>query len=315
MMSKTDSIDGILLGGLDGSNPLGFLAAVGIVAVASDEFPDFRMGWKQTGNGWCPILLGCGNDEMTFSESLLKTLQDAPMTIFDIDKKMPFDAVKFTDSLKNAQLRSHINERRDADILVGMGTEMYPDAKTNQFQDSKLRMVRSGDSNGQGLPFYAKTIRSVLDINRVHHALFKPWDYQDEGYSLRWDPIGDQRYALRWREPNKSKLSDGTGLGTMLAADCLATEAFRLFPTLAVGRQAQTAGFHQLGRRQTYFVWPIWTPMVGLEIIRSLIALPDLHDKPLDYAALAKKGIPAVYRSQRIQQNQYYSNFSPAQPV
>ena len=310
-----EDTQGLALSGIDGGNPLGFLAAVGVVAVASGEFPDFRMGWKQTGNGWCPMLLGCGNDDREFSEWLLEALRDAPTTVFDIDKKMPFDVSKFTDSLKDAQHRTHIDERRDADLLAGMGTELYPNESNGQFQDSKLRMVRSGDSKGQGLPFYAKAIRDALDKERVHHTLFKPWDYQDEGYSLRWDPIGDQRYALRWREPNKSKLSDGTGLGTMLAADCLATEALRLFPTLPIGSQAQTTGFQRVGRRETYFVWPIWTPMVGMETVRSLVALPDLWKDPLDYASLESRGIMAVYRSQRIQQSMYYSNFSPAKPV
>ena len=315
MTRKNDSGEGILLNGLDGSNPLGFLAAVGLSAVAAGEFADFRMGWEQTGNGWRPLITGCGSDDQGFSDWLLKTLQNTTTTVFDIDKRMPFDVSKFTDSLKDAQHRANIGERRDADFLAGMGTEIYPNANNGQFQDSKLRMVRSGDSQKQGLPFYAKSIRNSLDKDRVHHTLFKTWDYQDEGYSLRWDPIGDQRHALRWREPNKSKLSDGTGLGTMLAADCLAIEAFRLFPIQPVGRQAQTTGFHQVGRREIYFVWPIWTPIVGLETIRSLIALPDLRKSPLDYATLARRGIPEVYRSQRIPQNQYYSNFLPAQPV
>lgn len=312
-MNKTNSMTGLLLNGLDGSNPLGFLAAIGIVAIASRKLPDFQIDWKQTGNGWRPLLLGCGNDAPEFSEWILKTLQNTPTTIFDMDKKMPFDAAKFTENLKKAQLESRIDGRGDADLLAGMGTELYPNEKSGQFQDSKLRMVRSGDSKGQGLLFYAKSIRQALDKEKVHRTLFRDWDYQDEGYSLRWDPIGDQRYALRWRDPSKSKLSYGPG--TMLAADCLATEAIRMFPTLPVGRRVQTTGFQQVGRREMYFVWPIWTQRVGPETVRSLITLPELFDDPLKSAALEMRGISAVYRSQRIQQNQYYSNFSPAQPV
>lgn len=309
MTNKNVADDGLLLNGLDGSNPLGFLALVGMAAVASDSFQTLRIGWKQTVHGWRPLLSGCGNDERGFSEWLLEALRSAPTTVFDLDKKMPFDAGRFTDALKSAQHRSQIAERRDADLLAGLGTELYPDGKTNQFRDSKLRMVRSGDAKGQGLPFYAKAARAALDAERVHHTLFDAWDYQDDGYSLRWDPIGDQRYALRWRNPSKSKS------GTMLAADALATESFRWFPTLTVGRQVQTTGFHQVGRREMYFVWPIWTPMVGPQTMRSLITLPDLFRTEMDYASLSKIGIEMVYRSQRIQQNQYYSNFAPARPA
>ena len=313
MTSENAANRGLLLNGLDGSNPLGFLALVGAVAVASDSFPELRIGWRQTGNGWRPLLSGCGADEMEFSEWLLEALQNAPTTVFDLDKGMPFEADKFSDALRDAQRQTHLGDRRDADLLVGIGTEIYSDEKTNRFQDSKLRMVRRGDSKGQGLPHYAKAIRNDLSAERIHLTLFDVWDYQDEGYSLRWDPIGDQRYALRWRDPSKSKLSDGPG--TMLAADSLATEAFRWFPTMPIGRQTQTTGFHQVGRRGMYFVWPIWTPMVGPQTMRSLISLPDLFKTEMDYASLSKRGIEMVYRSQRIQQNQYYSNFAPSTPT
>ena len=87
-------------------------------------------------------------------------------------------------------------------------------------------MVRSGDSAGQGLPFYAKEMRKKVGIDHIQRTLFHAWDYQDTGYSLRWDPIEDQRYALRWRDPSKSSQ------GTMLAANSLAVEALQWFPTL-----------------------------------------------------------------------------------
>ena len=309
--SKADT--GLVLYGLDGSNPLGFLAAVGVAIVAEECYPGLRLGWRQTGRGWRPSIQGCGDDERKFSERLLETLRGAPATVFDIDNRMPFDVDKFSGALLEAQKHSSIMDRRDVDLLAGMGTELYPDKKSGQFQDSRFRMVRSGDSAGQGLPFYAKANLEKLDVERLHLTLFGVWDYRDDGYSLRWDPIGDQRYALRWRDPSKSKLADGPGM--MIAADSLAIEAMRWFPTLPVGRQAQTTGFKRFSRREIYFVWPIWTPMLGTDTVRSLLALPDLVHVPIDHRSLARRGIQEVYRSQRIQQNQYYSNLLPAQPI
>ena len=309
-MTKSEGAPDLLLDGLDGSNPLGFLATVGVAVVAHEIFPNLRVGWTRTANGWRPVLRNCGEDRREFSETLLRVLKSSPTTVFDIDNRMPFDVAKFARALRHAQSHSSITERRDADLLAGMGTELYPDRKSDLFQDSRLRMVRSGDNAGQGLPFYVKSSLQSMTLDHVERVLFSNWDYQDEGYSLRWDPIGDQRYALRWKDPSKSKLADGPG--TMLAANCLAVEALRWFPTLIVGTQTQTTGFRRVARRETYFVWPIWTPMVGVDTLRSLLASPDLDRNP---AALVKRGIEEVYRSQRIQQNQYYSNFSPAQPV
>ena len=312
-MARSEVTSELTLEGLDGSNPIGFLASVGVAAIAYADFPDLRIGWKQTGYGWRPALRGCGGDQQIFSETLLQLLKTTPMTVFDIDKRMPFDFAKFSSALQDAQASSSITERRDADLLAGMGTELYPDSKNGNFQDSKFRMVRSGDAAGQGLPSYVKSIHSSITLDHIQRTLFMIWDYQDEGSSLRWDPMADQRYALRYRDPSKSKLADGPG--TMLAASRLAVEALGYFPTLMIGRQAETTGFQRVGRRDLYFVWPIWTPMVSVDTMRALLSAPELGQSPLSHSSLARMGVAEVYRSQRIRQNQYYSNFSPAQPV
>ena len=246
---------------------------------------------------------------MSLSEKLVGALKDASMTVFDVDNRMPFDAEKFSRKLRDVQCYSSIADRRDSDFLSSFGTELYPNEKNGQFQDSRFRMVRSGDSAGQGLPFYAKEMRKKVGIDHIQRTLFHAWDYQDTGYSLRWDPIEDQRYALRWRDPSKSSQ------GTMLAANSLAVEALQWFPTLLIGSQARTTRFQRLGRRDTYFVWPIWTPMLGMETVRSLLALDDLCREPVPRSSLVMRGIEEVYRSQRIQQNQYYSNFLAAIPA
>ena len=301
----------ILLNGLDGSNPLGFLAAIGTAVVLHDTFPEICLGWKMTGGGWRPLIKGCGENEEDFLEELLMALQNAPMTVFDIDDRLPFGVGKFSNALQKEQRFSSMKKRRDADFLSGLGIDMYPDEKKDEkiLQDSSFRMVRRGDSASHGLPFYVKAIRKETDLEHIRRTVFHTWDYQDEGYSLRWDPIEDQRYALRWRDPSESGLADGPG--TMLAANSLAVEALRVFPSVLVGNKVQTTGFQRINRRELYFVWPIWTPVVKMDTLRSLLASADLGRNPLPLLSLAKRGIKEVYRSQRIQ-NQYYSNFLPA---
>lgn len=308
-MTNEPEAPGLLLNGLDGSNPLGFLAAVGTAVVLQDVFPEMYLGWQQAEGGWRPFLVGCDDDEQKFSQKLLETQQNSSMAAFDIDNRLPFDAEKFSRKLRDVQRSSSIADRRDADFFSGFGTELYPDEKSGQFQDSRFRMVRSGDSAGQGLPFYAREMRKKVGIDHIQRTLFHTWDYQDTGYSLRWDPIEDQRYALRWRDPSK------TSQGTMLAANSLAVEALQWFPTLLIGSQARTTGFRRVGRRETYFVWPIWTPLVSLGTVKSLLTLDDLFKDPVPRPSLFKRGIEEIYRSQRIQQNQYYSNFTVAVPA
>ena len=309
-MTAHDASAKLLLGGLDGGNPLGFLAAVGTAVILQDMFPEVRLGWRQTPSGRRPLLHGCGNDQRELADKLAAALQGASSAALDIDNRMPFDAGEFSCELGDVQRRSSLADRRDADFLSGFGTELYPDKKTGQFQDSRFRMVRSGDSAGQGLPFYAKEIRKATAPAHIRRALFHAWDYRDEGYSLRWDPIEDRRYALRWGNPSKSKS------GTMFAANALAVEALRCFPVfIPSGKQAQTTGFQRTEPREIAFVWPVWTPPVNMDTLRSLLALSDLGKEPLPRGDLAKIGIDEVYCSRRVAQNQYYSNFLPAQPL
>ncbi len=309
-MTVNKSGQHLLLSGLDGSNPLGFLAAIGTLVVLNKTFPEICLGWESTDNGWRPLLKNCCEDKNDFSEKLLAALRNAPMTVFNIDKRMPFEITKFSHALREAQHSSSMQERRDADLLCAFGTDLYPNEKSQQFQDSSFRMVRSGDSAGQGLPLYVKDSRKKINLDHIQRTLFHTWDYLDKGYSLRWDPIEDQRYALRWRDPSKSD-----DLGTMWAANNLAAEALQLFPSLLVGKKIQTTGFQRLGRREIYFIWPIWTPMVKVDSLRSLLALSDIHKEQLQSSSLSRRGIEEVYRSRRIAQNQYYSNFLPAQPL
>ena len=309
----SESSSGLLLKGLSGGNPLGFLAAVGTAVVARETFPALCLGWKATGGGWTPLLSGCDGNQNEFAKQVWTILKNTSMSVFEAHDRLPFAATEFVDVLRDVQRRSSMADRRNADFLSGFGTEIYPDEK-GHFQDSTFRMVRSGDSAGHGFPFYVADIRRKTDLEAIKRILFQTWDYRDEGYSLRWDPMEDQRYALRWRDPSKSGLAYGPG--SMHAANSLAVEALRWFPTfLSRGKRARTTGFHRPSPLENYFVWPIWTPLCEVETLRSLLSLEELDKDPLPRESLVRRGIEEVYRSQRIQQNQYYSNFAPAHPI
>jgi len=310
--SNRDEAKGLILTGIDGGNPLGFLAAIGAATLAHALYPAMRWGWRQAAGSWQPVLQGCGSDPNQFASKVHDALKSLPMAAFEINKKLPFAAGHLVRALRAAQQCASSCHRREADLLASFGTEMYPDKK-GDFQSSSFRMVRSGDSAGQGLPAYAKVIRESTNLTHIEHALFGSWDYQDSGFSLRWDPVEDQRYALRWRDPSKARASDD--LSTMLGANSLAIEALQWFPTVAVGVRARTSGFHRLGPRENFFVWPIWMTMIGMESVRSILTLRGLGEEPLPREQLDAMGIVEVYRSQRIQQNQYYSNFAPARPA
>lgn len=303
----------LILNGIDGSNPLGFLSALGTALMTRCFCPTVRLSWKNVNSAWRPAIWGCQSNEDNFVKSLHQTLVSTSSDPFEIEKKLPFSAKLFRTALLSTMKGASPVRRREIDILAGFGSEVHFDEK-KVFEDTAFRMVRSGDSAGQGLPAYALAIRKHIDIDALNRTLFQNWDYRDNDFSLRWDPLEDQRYALRWYNPS-SETNKKYALNTMRGANALSLEALALFPV-----QPQTFGkttttcFSWFSRKE-FFTWPIWDQPISLDIIRALLSLSDLHRESPPRQIMAKRGIVEIYRCERIAPNKYYKNFTPAVPV
>jgi hypothetical protein len=305
--------EGIVLGGINGANPLGFLAALGALAVAREAYGVPRLDWAAHGGAWRPRLQGCGQDAEALLGALAQRLEELPLAPFEVEHRLPFPVDTLRGALEAAQGGAVAGDRRTADFLKAFGDEAYPDEGV--FQETALRMVRSGDSAGQGLLAYARSIRRPVCLDELHRALFAPWDYADGGSSLRWDPVEDQAYALRADNPSTSR--DRTAPRSMRGANALALEALPLFPVFCVGRVAKTTAFHQRGRTR-WLSWPVWRGPLELDPVRSLLTLRSLQEATPDHVTRQgwhALGIETVFRAEVVAPNQYYRNFSPAVPV
>ncbi len=124
-MSVHSQDDGLFLPGLDGTNPLGFLAALGVLQLLTTEHKshEVTMSWSSKKGVWNPILHGVGQDQKSVSMSLAKQLKcpfkpdaDAGFkrekTQEAFDKKKS-ERKKAADELKRQGLRG--NERKAAE--------------------------------------------------------------------------------------------------------------------------------------------------------------------------------------------------------
>jgi hypothetical protein len=87
------------------------------------------------------------------------------------------------------------------------------------------------------------------------------------------------------------------------AAVWLAIEALPLYPTTASGGALKTLGFVK-NDRDSKLVWPIWTPPIGIDTLRSLIMTSD-------EASLEKRGVAIIYVSIRSEFGQSYATLRP----
>ena len=198
------------------------------------------------------------------------------------------------------------DNRETVDLLAAFGCDA-PVNKYGQVTATPFCFI-----TGAGHQYFLDTARQLMDLattERVHAALFEPWTYRDDRYSMRWDPLEDRRYALMDRDPtasdNKSR--------TVWMANLFAYRSLVLFPSAPRNRVGGTTAWNLIDK-DPVFTWPIWEHPSDPDSIRSLLQLRELKAASPDRSALVERGIVAAFRAKRIQVGKY-SNFSPARSL
>lgn len=196
---------------------------------------------------------------------------------------------------------------RELDLIAAFGAE--PIESNGRVEPTPFCFV-----NGSGHQYFLDTVRELrtrVGAARIEKALFFPWSFDDERFSLRWSPLEDRRYALAWGDPSDSAAK------TVWAANLLAYEALVFFPAFASSGRLQTPSLRK-GRKGDFFVWPLWDAAIGCAAVKSLLSLPDLARECPDRRRLARIGVVAVLESERLVVGKAPNvkiNFSPAVPV
>ncbi|HEX3659122.1 MAG TPA: hypothetical protein VHV55_25260 [Pirellulales bacterium] len=285
--------NGILLRGLDGSNPLAFLAALGTLRTLTLALPDeiVKMGWDQCDGAWRPCVwcsLASDGDAVLekLDKALVRSRSSHPTRFIDY-KLSNKEAVDFYQSVRAGE---PIEPERDA-WIASLTNDIHPDAT------SPLQLTRSD--------YFVGNLDQVLANTTADHlrrALFLPWRYDDplSGQSLHVDPTEDRRHAYQWNQPSGDPNRNKSG--NMLGANRLAIESLPLFlglPSTNAARLLMT-GWTGVRSDDATWTWPIWEVPISLEVVKSAISLADLqaiNQKP-DW--LIPVGIRAVYRTRRI---------------
>ncbi len=296
----------ITLTGLRADNPLAFLAALGTLRVLTLAHPDDppRMGWTTHAGAWRPVLQSSDSalaDRAALIDRLHQVLASKCHT-------KPFSFADNTCTTPDI-FRSFVcaavadctqSDRRNADYAAAFGCECLTDSQ-GRVADTALRTM-SGAGHQHFLKFMTQLCEST-EATQLDETLFGPWRWQDPQPSMRWDPLDDRRYALRWRNPTRDKIT------TVRGANRLAVEALPLFTTAPVGGRLETIAFSD-----KEWTWPVWSCSIPLPVIASTLSLPELQQRPLPWTALRARGIHGAFCSTRLTVGQY-RNFSPARAV
>lgn len=310
----------LILAGIDGANPLAFLAALGTLRTLSLAWPQsgVKMAWTAHTGAWRPILsasVALTEDGIVaiFAERLSRMADHPALAFADNLNVKPPAFRTFAEAAKAAAMKADdVDGGIAADFAAAFACDVLA-TEEGAVQDTALRTM-----SGAGHQHFLAFMRSIVKQTGPEHlrkALFARWTYDDAvtNQTLRWDPADDSRYALRWRDPSGDPARKKGG--GMLGANRLAIEGLPLVTCAPVGATLRTTGFTGSGARSTFWTWPIWTCPVGLDVCRSLLAHASLlGDKPNEHIHLRALGVTAAFRSQRITVGKF-RNFAPATSV
>jgi len=307
----------LVLTGLDGSNPLAFLAALGTLRGLTLAWPEqnVRMSWIADA-AWRPVLQLKQADPNLVLDAMLSQVEAARShPTLEMADDLTIKADEFRSHARAQVAKADWERRPDpAAYVSAFGCDSICDDKGN-IVDTALRTM-----SGAGHQHFLKTMRQILAQTTREHidkALFKRWQYDDplRNLSLRFDPSDDKRYALRWADPSGDPTRKHRG--NVLAANALAVLGIPLIVVVPVHGRLESTGFGGSSARDTYWTWPLWEHPASLDVVRSLLALPELQElqeENPNRGPLIAMGIGEVFRSQRLTVGKF-RNFTPARAV
>ena len=311
----------IVLSGLTGSQPLGALAAFGLLRCCDDTDPAgwHRLYWRKEPD-WVAVLVPgrpWSADDLVGFLTARQRGRASCRELWWADDLKTDPGVCRAEALR-AGIAAVAGRRVYADFLAAFGCELAvgstggvePTAfHMTSGQQKFVRSVRVLAARLAGTNSPGRQMKGAEEFFR--EALFGPWRYEDPQHSLGWDPAAERLHALRGCSPRKD-VPRGVA-----AAVWLAFEALPLFPCFLSQGKLTTRGFVRQEDGPAALSWPVWTEPASLAEVRSLVGLGALGAVAPPIEELWMRGVAAVFRSERyrVKTRGAYYVLRPASPA
>jgi hypothetical protein len=297
----------IPLPALEGTNPLGFMAALGVLDATSATFPGVTLRWTED---LVPHAVVAGPGDLG---QLLDTLdKDREQWADSAVLRFPAAGQPLADAKPDdRQLRQwfeHVGDqnghRADADLLCALVAEEAFD-NNGRAKPTHLHFT-AGQQKFLGM---VRELAAAVDHGRLQEAICGPWRYDSPLPSLSWDSRGERVYAVRAVNPSNEKRLGVPG------ADWLAFRGLIFYPVTRTSRGSLRTTACDTAWKSSAFRWPIWTRPATRYVVRSLVADPSLVSQPpkANPADLAARGIASIRQAsiRRSDQGGYGSFGAP----
>lgn len=304
-------MNGTRLAGLEGTNPLGFLAALGVQVAFAGEDEQPHLWWSDDITP-CAVV----DEEFTVErivDQALRVVARWAQSPAVNPRRLDGSAMPKCDELKLAAsdirdyLRSGIDDPGD-----------HSDAL-------KSALVAEGSLDKQGVAkpsdfYFTAGQQKFLDMTReilrgttrddVLTGLTGPWDYENELPSLGWDVVDDRVYALRANDPAPKSGPDPKRSNP--GPEALAVLGLSLHPVFAGRERTLTQGCSG-SWKAGHYSWPLWRRPASLQAVRSLLAHAYDHPTAMDRRIWFQAwGVGTILRSPIRRSSQGgYGTFGP----
>ena len=255
----------LVLTGLYGTNPIGILAALGVLEALSGRDVPVTLRWQDNGS-WCPVLRGVegGLDDLIdlINQDRLTCLHETALALEYGGKRdiKPLPA-RFREYLLNLLQAATPDSRRGVDWAASFATDVIVDNNGN----TKPTALHFTAGQQQFLSM-ARSLAEGVTSEDLRAALLGPWRYDRALPVMGWDSTIARDYALRASNPSTDKKLGVPG------ADWLAVRGLAALPVFPVGKRANTTGCVG-GWKNGAFRWPLWVVPLTRDMARVVMRL------------------------------------------
>lgn len=318
----------VVLTGLDGANPLAFLAAIGVLRVLDHrarqhDRPPPRLSWLNEGC-WRPAIHGAPNIDAIIGALLedKDTWKDDPAFLLAYDesgenlidpraakakitrdlKPKPAAMRAFLEDLASRSglgqsLNHRLELRRALDTAAAYGSELVQDNNGNT-KPSAFHFT----AGQQQFMKAVSELQAGVTAADLSEALVGPWRRESTLPNMSWDATNARLYALRATNPSGDKKT------TVAGADWLAFVGLGALPSFPSGSRLLTTGIKG-GWKDSVFSWVVWTRPATYRVVGSLLRSIALTPAARDARGIGESFSAAITRSDQGG----YGTFSPAE--
>lgn len=289
--------------GLDGTNPMGFLAGLGVISVCDRMMREARptLRWTE-GFDVHAVLGGVGGLDAVVDAVMadMQVWRTSPALHFDAGDG-PISDVKFA---SNDEVRAYLkacDEAGDGGRSIGLATALVAEfvvAGTGDMKPTPFHFTA-------GQQLFVKMARELLDspsltVEAFTNSLVGEWSRDLKVKTFRWDTTAERLHALLGRRPSDDKR------GNVPGAEWLALMGLSLFPFLRPpgSRRGSVSGLSRSDGEA--FSWPLWADGLRIASVRSLLASPP---------SLVAGGVTTRLRSRVHREGKGYGSFRPPSRV